>query len=202
ASRLVLLGAAQRGAEAVAHRLLLGLLRRRFVSLLGGRGVRIVLAAEQLDLRDVRVVATADAKAEDARVTARPLDVPWRDRLEQLLHDLAVGDVARDGPARGHAVRAAFRRVQAALGNRDDPLHEGPQLFRARHGRLEPLVLDERRGLVTEHRDAMLRDPAQLSIRNSVTHDRFPWSLVLGYRAIELLGYWLSASTLARPISQ
>ena len=39
------------------------------------------------------------------------------------------------------------------------------------HGRLDPLVLDERDGLVAEHRDAMLRDPAELSIRNSVTHD-------------------------------
>ena len=62
------------------------------------------------------------------------------------------------------------RRRQPALGDGDQPLDEGPQLLGLGHGGLDPLVADERRGLVPQQRDAMLGDPTQLPMCNFVTH--------------------------------
>src|SRR5205807_6871025 len=53
---------------------------------------------------------------------------------------------------------------------RDQALHEWPQFLRARHRGGEVLVAQQRGRLVAEHRDAMLRDPAQFSIRDTVSH--------------------------------
>ena len=53
---------------------------------------------------------------------------------------------------------------------RDDPLDERPQLLRLRHRGLDPLVAEQRLGLVAEHRDAMLGDPAEFPMTDSVTH--------------------------------
>src|SRR6185295_220364 len=101
---LILVGllsaARQRLANPPAHRLLLGLVGRGFTLGLGSFGGlgRIVLAADELDLRHGRVITAAMAEAQHPGIAARPLDEPGRDRLEQLLHDLAIGDVAADGP--------------------------------------------------------------------------------------------------------
>src|SRR5207237_7849710 len=54
--------------------------------------------------------------------------------------------------------------------DRDQPLDERPQLLGARHGRRQMLVAKEGCRLVAEHRDAMLRDAAQLSMCDSVSH--------------------------------
>jgi hypothetical protein len=62
----------------------------------------------------------------------------------------------------------------AALGDGDDPLDEGPQLLRARHRRLEALELQERLRLVAQHRDAMLRDTAQFAMADSMSHGSDP----------------------------
>jgi hypothetical protein len=64
---------------------------------------------------------------------------------------------------------------QAALGDGDQALDKGTQLLRLRHGGLDPLVADERGGLVAEQRNPVLRDPAQFSMCNSVTHRSSPW---------------------------
>ena len=78
------------------------------------------------------------------------------------------------------ALPLAVAGGEAALGDRDDPLDERPQLLRLRHRRLDALVLDQRVRLVAEHRDAMLGDPAQFSMCNSVTHDSDPCRLGSG----------------------
>src|SRR5439155_19728933 len=68
--------------EAVADAL--GLRSRGLLgALLFGR-FRVVLAANQLDLRHFGGIAAAEANPENARVAARPLRVARGDRLEQL----------------------------------------------------------------------------------------------------------------------
>ena len=57
--------------------------------LLLGLGVRIVLAADELDLRDLGAVAAAVAEAQDPRVAAGPRREARRERLEQLADDVA-----------------------------------------------------------------------------------------------------------------
>ena len=74
-----------------------------------GLGVRVVLAADQLDLRDLGAVAAAVAEPQDARVAARPLREARRDRVEQLADDVAVLDVAQRRGG-GRAARAAVGR--------------------------------------------------------------------------------------------
>jgi hypothetical protein len=58
----------------------------------------------------------------------------------------------------------------AALGDGDQALDKRAQLFGARHGGLDVLVLDERVCLIAEHRDAMVGDPAEFSMGSSMAH--------------------------------
>src|SRR5262249_23331366 len=159
----------RRGAQAAAHALRLLLLRRG--GLLGFR-VRVDLAADELDLRDLRAVAAAVAEAQDPRVAARPRLEARRDRVEQLRHDLAVGDVLQHEPPRVQRPAVGVPSGEAALGDRDDPLDEGAQLLRLRHRGLDVLVADQPLRLAAQHRDAMLRHPTQLPMTYSMTHVR------------------------------
>ena len=84
-----------------------------------GLRVRIELAADELDLRDLGAVAPAVADAQQARVAARPRREPRRDRVEQLADDLAVLQVLHDQPARVQRSCAfAVAGREAALGDR------------------------------------------------------------------------------------
>src|SRR5688500_12355963 len=81
--------------EAIADAL--GLLRG--VLLLGFgflRGLRVVLASNELHLRDLGGVATAEPDAQDPRVASWPLGKPRRHLVEQLRHDSLVDDLRRD----------------------------------------------------------------------------------------------------------
>src|SRR5262249_30573721 len=109
-------------------------------------------------------------EAQDARVAAGPRLEPRRDRVEQLRDDVAVLDVAEHEPARVQRTPVAVTLREAPLGDRDDPLDEGPQLLRLRYRRLDVLELDQAFGLIAQHRDAVLGDPSQLSLCNSVSH--------------------------------
>ena len=73
------------------------------------------------------------------------------------------GSGCRAAPAGARAATppVGVARGEAALGDGDDPLDEGPQLLRLRHRRLDLLVLDQRFRLVAEHRDPVLGDSAQ-----------------------------------------
>ena len=105
----------------------------------------IELAADQLDLRDFRAVAPAEAEPQQPRVAARPRLEPRRKRVEQLGDDLLVVHVAH---ARGGARVSAGRSLacgEAALGDRDQALDERAQLLRLRHRRLDALVAEQRR---------------------------------------------------------
>ena len=104
------------------------------------------------------------------RVAAGALSEPGRDLFEELRDDRAIGDVSCDVAARGDSVRAAFRCVKAALGDRDDPFGERTQLLRSRNRRLDVLVLEKRRRLIAEHRDAVLGDAAKFAVCDSVSH--------------------------------
>ena len=73
--------------------------------------------------------------------------------------------------------RRAFRALplaapsgQAALGDRDQPLDERPQLLGLWHRRREVLVAKQGRRLVPQHRDAVLGDAAQFSVCDSMSH--------------------------------
>src|SRR5207249_2215686 len=83
---------AQTSADALGLRLLLGL------ALLVGLRLRVELAANQLDLRDFRAVALAEADAQQTRVAARPIREPRRDGVEQLRHDVTVLQIVHDEP--------------------------------------------------------------------------------------------------------
>ena len=58
----------------------------------------------------------------------------------------------------------------AALGERDELLHDRPKLLRLRQRGDDLLVLDQRRRHVGEHRRAMARGAVQLAARFAVAH--------------------------------
>ena len=110
-------------------------LGRRGVPVGFGLGLRIELAADELHLRDFGAVAAAMAEPQQARVAAGPRREARRDRVEQLGHDLAVLQVLHDQPPRVQRLAVRVAAGHAALGDRDEPLDERPQLLRLRHGR-------------------------------------------------------------------
>jgi hypothetical protein len=57
------------------------------------------------------------------------------------------------------------------LGHRDEAFDEGPQLLGPWHGGFDVFVSNERLGLIPEHGDPVIGDPAQFSMSDSVTHD-------------------------------
>src|SRR5689334_243161 len=135
---------AQAAADALGLRL--RFLRRRVAF---GLRTRIELAADELDLRDFGAVALAVADPQQTRVPAGPRGEAGRERVEQLAYDLAVLQIVHDEPPGGEhaaipcllgALRLGFLGRQAALRDRDQPLHERPQLLRARHRRRQMLV--------------------------------------------------------------
>src|SRR5690606_23271205 len=80
------------GLQPLAH----PLARRRLRGRLGRRvGVRrrVVLAADELHLRDLGAVAAPEADAQQPRIAARPLGEPRRDLREELADHAAVLDV-------------------------------------------------------------------------------------------------------------
>ena len=118
-------------------------------------------------------VAAPEADAQDARVAARPLGEPRRDRLEQLADDRLVRDLGQDHPPRVQRLAVGVAGRDAALGDGDQPLDERPQLLRLRHRRLDPLVAQQRSGLVAQQRQAMLRDAAEFPVCDVVSHGEF-----------------------------
>src|SRR5439155_10617433 len=92
---------------------------------------------------------------------------------EQFTDHLPVLQILHDEPARRErmTVRAAGR--DSALGNRDQALHERPKFFGARYGRGDVLVAEQSRRLISQERDAVLRDAAQFSIGDSMSHGVF-----------------------------
>ena len=56
------------------------------------------------------------------------------------------------------------------LGHGDQPLDEGPELLRLCNRGVDPLVANERLGLVPKQRYAVLGDAAQFPMCNSMTH--------------------------------
>ena len=121
-------------------------------------------------MRDLGAVALAESNPQQACVAAGTVREARRQRVEQLGHHLAVLQILHDQAARRQHVAVLLAARDAALGDRDQPLDERPQLLRPRHRRRQMLVAKEGRRLVPEHRDAMIRDAAQLSVGYSVSH--------------------------------
>src|SRR4030095_8012662 len=59
----------------------------------------------------------------------------------------------------------------AALAERDQLLHVGAQILRLRQGRLDLLVLDERRRQIGEQGATMTARPTELATSHSMAHD-------------------------------
>src|SRR5690606_14604241 len=87
-------------------------------------GVRVVLAADQFDHRDVSGVAAAMADPEQTGVATRPGRIARRDLVEQLRHHRLVGDIARDETPRVDAANGVARVGEAPLRDGDDALDE------------------------------------------------------------------------------
>ena len=141
------------GLEAVADALLrLG----GFGVLLLGLGVGVVLAAHELDLRDLGTVAAAVAEPQDTRVAAGPLRESRRERVEQLGDDGDVLHVARDETAGVQRLRG-LAGGDASLGEGDQTLDERAQLLGLRQRRLDALVAQQRGGLIAKERQSDVR---------------------------------------------
>src|SRR5690606_25139545 len=106
-----------RRAEAAADALL-----RLSLLLALGLGVRVVLAADQLDLRHLGTVAAAVPEPQDAGVAAGTAFEARGQGVEQLADDLTIVDVAEDQPPRVQRAPVGLARRQPALGDRDEPL--------------------------------------------------------------------------------
>src|SRR4029453_15808050 len=139
-----------------------------------GLGVRVVLAADQLDLRDLGAVAAAITELQDPRVAAGPPLEARRGRVEKLPHAPAVMVSPQPQAAGGKGLAVVGPPRHATLGDADDPLDEGPQLLRPRDRGLDPLVLQQRVCLIAQHRDAVLGDPSQFPVCYSMTHFFIP----------------------------
>src|ERR1051325_9014250 len=86
---------AQPPADALGLRLLAFGLRVAF-----GFRARVELAADELDLRDLRAVALAEADAKQTGIAARPIREAGRERVEQLRHDVAILQIHHHDAAR------------------------------------------------------------------------------------------------------
>src|SRR5262245_60107674 len=122
-ARGLLLLAAQPVGDAPADALLLGLF------------FDLQLGADQLDQGHFRGVALAPPETEDAQVPAGAIDEARRERVEELLHDGRVVDVA------GHEAPGV---EPFPLRERDELLGEGPQRLRPRDGGADALLVEER----------------------------------------------------------
>jgi len=121
-------------------------------------------------LRRLGAVAATEADAQDARVAARPIREPRRQLREQLADDLGVRNLGQDETPRVQRLGLGVACGDAALGDRDQPLHERPQLLGFRDRGFDPLVPEQRDGLVPQHRQSMLGDAAQFAVRYIVSH--------------------------------
>src|SRR5580700_12229533 len=123
------------------------------------------VAIDELDHRDCRGIAIAEAGLHDAGIAAVAVLVARADHLEQLLDH---GEIAhlRD--------RLAARVQVAALAERDQLFDDRAQILRLGQRRRDLLVLDQRSAQVRQHRFAMIRAAAELAVGLGVTHGRTP----------------------------
>src|SRR6185503_4022263 len=166
--------AARGGSESIADAPRLGRGRGFLLRFLVLGGFRTVLAANQLHLRDLGRIAAAEADAQDARIAAGTLRIARRNRLEQLAHDILVGQFGEDETPRMERLPVRITGGDATLGNRDQPLDEGPELLRFRHRGFDALMSNERHRLVAQQRRAVLADASQLAVCEVVSHRRVP----------------------------
>src|SRR4029079_4074191 len=117
-----------------------------------------------------RAVAAAVAEAQDARVAAGTRLEPRGDRVEQLRHDVAILDVLQHETSRVQRAAVGAALGEAALGDGDDPLDEGPELLRLGDRGLDMLVADQPLRRAAQHRHAMLGDAAKLPMSYSMAH--------------------------------
>jgi hypothetical protein len=103
-------------------------------------------------------------------VAARTGLEAWRERVEQLGDHRAVLQVLHDEATGVQGLGGRVACGHAALRDRDQPFNERPKLLRTRNRRDEVLVPEKSRGLVPQHRDAMLGDATQLAVCYSVSH--------------------------------
>src|SRR5690606_28343323 len=142
--------------------LALGLLRHRARILALGLGI----AVDQLDHRHLGRIAVAEPGLDDPAIAAGPLLVALCEGREELLGDRGILK-RRQG--------LAPRVKPAALPERDEPLHDRPQVLCLGQGRGDLLMLQERMRHVAEHGLSVRGGAAELPAAVAVTH--FPYSL-------------------------
>src|SRR5262249_28444677 len=111
-------------------------------------------ALDELQDRALAVVAeTVLAELEDTAVAAAARLEARTEDGEELLRGLLAAHLGKDAPA------VVLGRL---LAERDESLDERLDVLRARHGRHDALVLDQRDGHVARHRRAVAARPAEL----------------------------------------
>ena len=141
---------------------------------------RVVLAADQLDVRDLGGIPAAETDPKNPRVAAGPLREPRRERFEQLADHFLVRQLGQHHPARVQGLAVGLRRRDPAPRDGDQPFDERPQLLRLRHRGLDLLVTQQCDGLVAQQREPMLGDAAKLPMCDVVSHDELCWLWAVG----------------------
>src|SRR5271157_6280726 len=125
------------------------------------------VAVDELDHRQRRVVAGAEARLHDAGVAAVAVLVARADDVDQLGDEVGVAQ-ARNGDAAGMQV--------AALAEGDQLLDHRAKVLRLRQGGDDLLVLDQRLRHVGEHRLAVLGGAVEAPLGASMIHRLSPLS--------------------------
>src|SRR5262249_35106740 len=133
----------------------------------GVRALGLDVAIDELDHRDRRGIAVAEARLANTGVAAVAVLVAGAERLEQLLDHR---DVAHLGDRLTAGVEVA------ALAERHQFLDDRTQVLRLRQRGHDLLVLDQRRRHVGEHGAAMLVLAVELAVGVTVTHVRLRMS--------------------------
>src|SRR5215472_15835880 len=136
----------------------------------------IDVAIDELDHRERRAVAIAEARLHDAGIAAVALLVARADHVEQLLDHRDVADLGD---------RLAPCVQVAALAEGDQLLDDRTQVLGLGQRRGDLLMLYQRRAHVCEHRPTMLGRAVELAMGVTVTHRRDPFSTLFHRHARE-----------------
>ena len=179
----------------------------------GGRLLALGLLGEQLDERDRGVIAAPRAELHDPRVATRSIREPLGDVEQHLLDEVDLGrraalldaraearDVGGDVARRSEALRAVAARelLHGRVGRGadaprlgDEALGDPPELLGLGVGGLDPLVQDEIRRQVAQHRATAAGVAIELPTGVPVAH---------GFLVLVLLLLLLPALEHLRPV--
>src|SRR5262245_36847563 len=115
----------------------------------------------ELELHHRRAVAQPRSELDDACITAGPCGVPWAELLENLVHGVAVVDVAGN---------AAAVRNATLLAERNHLLGQGPDRLGLGFRRADLLVLEQVSHQAAKQRQTLVRRPIESPANDAVSH--------------------------------